>query len=206
MVDNWSVNGLRGTASFAFEVNDLFVPFEHTYAPSDAARESGPLYVISSTLMFAMGFSTVALGVARASLNVAIEIAGGKTPMRVSGLLRDQATTQRTIGETEAVWRSAKAYLQECSSAAWQSACDDRSLPMDRRIRLRLATTYAIRTAGRVVDIAYNLCGSSGIFTTNPIHRRFQDVHVITQHLQGRETHYDTAGQFFLGLEPQGNF
>jgi hypothetical protein len=31
-------------------------------------------------------------------------------------------------------------------------------------------------------------------------------MHVITQHIQGSPAHYETAGQFLLGLEPQGNF
>ena len=50
------------------------------------------------------------------------------------------------------------------------------------------------------------LCGASGIFQSNPIQRRFQDIHVITQHVQGHHVHYETAGQYLLGLEPQGVF
>ena len=71
---------------------------------------------------------------------------------------------------------------------------------------MRLASTHAIRMAAQVVDIAYNLCGSNAIFATNPIQRQFQDIHVITQHAQGRLAHYETAGQFLLGMDPQGNF
>ena len=59
--------------------------------------------------------------------------------------------------------------------------------------------------AAEVVDIAYNLCGSNAIFAHNPVQRRFQDAHAITQQIQGRLAHYETAGQFFLGLEPEGN-
>ena len=60
--------------------------------------------------------------------------------------------------------------------------------------------------AAEVVDTCYNLCGSDAIFAANPIQRRFQDIHVITQHSQGRLSHYETAGQFLLGLEPGGNY
>ena len=28
------------------------------------------------------------------------------------------------------------------------------------------------------------------------------DMHAVTQHIQGREDHYEPIGQFFLGLEP----
>ena len=205
-LDSWHVPGLRGTGSFSFELTDMFIPESRSYDPNETARESGPLYVIPRTLLFASGFATVALGVARGSLDTAMELSGAKTPSRSTKLLRDQATTHRLIGEGEALWRSAKAFLRESATAVWASVCRDRCLTTEERIRLRLASTHAIRTASQVVDIAYNLCGSSAIFEENPIQRRFQDIHVITQHVQGRPTHYETAGQFFLGLEPEGNF
>ena len=53
--------------------------------------------------------------------------------------------------------------------------------------------------ATEVVDIAHNLCGSDSIFQSNPIQRWFQDAHVITQQIQGRMAHYDTAGSFSWG-------
>jgi hypothetical protein len=54
--------------------------------------------------------------------------------------------------------------------------------------------------------MSYALCGSSAILDTNPIQRQFQDIHVVSQHIQGRPTHFETAGQFFMGMEPEGNF
>ena len=60
--------------------------------------------------------------------------------------------------------------------------------------------------AAQIVDMTYNLCGTDAIFERNPIQRKFQDVHVMTQHTQGRFSNYETAGQFFLGLDPSGNF
>ena len=94
----------------------------------------------------------------------------------------------------------------EAVSAVWESACSTRSLSVEDRVRLRLAATHAIHMAAGVVDIAYTLCGSDAIFADNPIQRRFQDVHAITQQSQGRLVHYDSAGQFFLGSEPKGAF
>ena len=57
-----------------------------------------------------------------------------------------------------------------------------------------------------MVETAYTLCGSNAILDTNPIQRQFQDIHVVSQHIQGRSTHFETAGQFFMGMEPEGNF
>ncbi len=204
MIDNWQVNGLRGTASLGFDADELFVPAHRSYDPQAAPREDGAVYRMPTSLLFASGFATVALGAARAALDAAISLANRKVPGNTSTqlLLRDWSTTQRQVGEAEAIWNSAVAWLREAATAVWESAAAGRPLTLDERIRMRLASTFANRKATEVVDIAYTLCGSSAIFETNPVQRRFQDVHVINQQIQGRLTHYDTAGRYFLGMDP----
>ncbi len=204
LVDVWDVNGLRGTGSFSFEVSGLFVPKSRTFRPTDPPWASGPLYVLPISLKFASGFACVALGVARAGLKVAVELAGRKTPRGDQSVLSRSSAVQRQIGQAEAIWSSARAFLLEAAGSAWDSACREGSLSVEQRIRLRLAATNAIRMSADVVDIAYNICGADAIFGSNPIQRRFQDIHVITQQVQGRMAHYETAGQFYLGLEPEG--
>lgn len=205
MVDNWQVNGLRGTASWGFEAEGLFIPKHRTYDPAAAPREDGAVYRIPTSLLFASGFATVALGAARAGLDAAKELANRKVPGNMdpnTPLLRDWSTTQRQVGEAEAIWHSARAFLREAAGAVWNAVSAGNPLTMSERIHMRLASTHANRKAADVVDIAYTLCGSSAIFESNPAQRRFQDVHVINQQVQGRLTHYDTAGRFFMGMEP----
>ena len=205
-VDFWPVHGLRGTASFSFEVEDLFIPEERTYSPTNEPREDGPVYGIPITLLFASGFSTVALGIAQASLGTAMDLAEIKIPGRASRLLQDEPTTQRIIGEAQAIWHSAKAFLREAHASVWESAAANKPLTVEQRIKLRLAATFGIRKSKEIVETAYELCGSTAILDTNPIQRQFQDAHVVSQHIQGRSTHFETTGQFFMGLDPQGNF
>ena len=212
-VDVWQVNGLRGTGTFSFEVEDVFVPNDRTFNLSDSPREEGPLYVMPMLLLFASGFACTALGVARSALDAAVELAGGKRPRLDQNLLRDKPIVQREIGRAEAIWGSARAFLLETATAAWASACQLPPYPpaaggltVEERVRLRLASTHAIRMAAAAVDIVYEVCGSDSIFEHKPIQRRFQDAHVITQQIQGRMAHYEIAGQFFLGLEPEGMF
>ena len=206
MVDLWNVAGLRGTGSFSFQVDDLFVPEERAFVQEGPSWSDASLYRIPTTLLFATGFATVALGVARKSLDIAIDVGGSRTPYRSGVLLRDHQTTQRTIGEAHAQQSSARAFLREAHGRLWESAGSRGVLTTDERIQLRVAATHAIRTSAQVVDAAYTLCGASGIFQSNPIQRRFQDMHVITQHVQGHYVHYETAGQYLLGLEPRGVF
>ncbi len=206
VLDVWQVNGLRGTGSFSFQATDLFVSADRSYRVDEAPLRGGSLYVIPTVLMFAAGFATVALGAARSGLDAAIEIARAKTPVMRTSVLMHTSTTQRQIGEAEALWRSARAFLAEAVTAVWDSAATRDCLDAEERLRLRLAATHAIRTGVQVVAVAYDVAGSDGIFESNPIQRRLQDAQVITQQVQGRLTHYDTAGAFYMGLEPKTLF
>jgi hypothetical protein len=65
---------------------------------------------------------------------------------------------------------------------------------------LRLATTHAIRLAAQLVESIYSASGATAAFEGNLIQRHFQDIHVITQHVQGRLAHYELVGRHWLGL------
>jgi indole-3-acetate monooxygenase len=200
--DTWQVSGLRGTGSFSFEVTDQFVPASHSFVEHKVAREPGPLYLIARSLIFASGFASVGLGVARAALDLAIETAVEKIPQEQSAL-REQSQTHRELGQAAAIWGAANAFLTQTASTLWTGATSTGQIAMDDRIQLRLASTHAIRQAAEVVDMAYAICGATSVFESSPIQRKFQDAHAITQQIQGRLEHYETAGQFYLGLEPQ---
>src|SRR2546428_688461 len=74
------------------------------------------------------------------------------------------------------------------------------AVSLDHRAAMRLAATHSIRLAAQIVDTAYNAAGATAIYEDHPLQRHFQDVHVITQHLQGRLSHYELVGRHWLGL------
>ncbi len=206
VVDEWHVGGLRGTASLSFTASDLLVPTERSYGLNEPSREPGALYVIHTTPMFASGFATVALGVARSGLDTAIDLTKSKVQHGGTNTISADTTTQRMIGEAEASWNSARAFLNEATSEMWRVVDQTHELPTAQRIKVRLAGTHAIRTSADVVNTAYTICGSSSIFDSNKIQHCFRDAHAIRQQIQGRPTHFDTVGQFYIGLEPKGIF
>ncbi len=199
--DTWRTRGMRGTGTHHWSVNDVFVPAERTFLyANQPLLQEGPLYKIPRTLAFASGDSTVALAVARSCLDALIELAGAKSPRYVKGLLRDQSMTQFTVGRAEAMIRSGHAYLMEAIADAWEEATTKGEVSLERRAALRLATTHGIRLAAEVVDSLYNAAGATAAFEGNIIQRHFQDIHVITQHVQGRLSHYELVGKLTLGV------
>src|SRR5712691_231358 len=200
ILDTWRVRGMRGTGTHHFAVNDVFVPAERSLHPANAPLlETGTLYRIPRTLLFASGDASVALGLARTALTAFFELAGAKTPRSMQALLRDQPMIQNAVGHAEAHLRTARAFLMEAVGEIWAAATAG-VITLDQRAALRLATTHAIRQAAQIVDAAYNLAGATAIYEDHRLQRYFQDAHVMTQHLQGRLSHYELVGRHWLGL------
>ena len=201
LLDTWRVRGMRGTGTHHFAVNDVFVPAERTVLSVTAPLlESGPLYKIPRTLLFASGDAAVALGMARSCLGTFFDLAGAKTPRAMQALLRDQSMIQVAVGQAEAHLRSGRAFLTETIREIWDGVTSTGSITLDQRATLRLATTHAIRLAAQVIDTVYSAAGATAVYEDHLLQRHFQDIHVITQHMQGRLSHYELVGRHWLGL------
>ncbi|HET8575707.1 MAG TPA: acyl-CoA dehydrogenase family protein [Methylomirabilota bacterium] len=204
LIDIWSVGGLRATGSDAFAVSDLFVPSERSAARDDPAERlhPGPLYCFPIGCLYASGFAAVALGIARSMLDALVDLAKDKTPRGSKRVLRDNAVIQSQVAQAEAQLRSARLFLVSSLEEIWRAVEPTGLLTLEQRVLIRLASTYAIHQAKEVADVAHHVAGATAIFTASPFDRRFRDIHAVTQQVQGRQAHFETVGQFLLGLEP----
>jgi alkylation response protein AidB-like acyl-CoA dehydrogenase len=205
MYDVWDVIGLKGTGTDSYSVDDLFIPEKFAALRDDATalRESGPLYRITTYTMFGMGFAAVSLGVARATLDAAVDLARGKAPAGLK-TMRENNAVQGAIGRIEGNLRAARAYLYATVEAAWRDLTHGGNLTEDHRVALRLASTWTIHQAAAVVDAAYHMAGATAVFRANKFERRFRDMHAIAQQVQARDTHYEDVGKAILAADPGG--
>jgi alkylation response protein AidB-like acyl-CoA dehydrogenase len=204
MTDIWHVIGLKGTGSDRFSVEDLFVPHQHSATRDDDTRhEEGLLYRFSSLQLYAAGFAGVAMGIARSTLNAFVALAHNKVPFRSAGTLRDNHLIQSQVAQAEARLSAARAFLLSSLQEITAEVARIGHITLDQRMTVRLASTFAIHQSLQVVDTAYHAAGSTAIFEENPFERRFRDMHTVSQQLQGRQEHFETVGQYLLGLEPE---
>ena len=199
MYDVWDVIGLKGTGTDSYSVDNLFIPEKFSALRDDpaAVREAGPLYKLTTNMVFSMGFAATALGVARAMLDAATELARGKTPQGLQAM-RDNNAVQGQIGRTEATLRAARAYLYTTASEVWRDLVRGDAITEAHRIAIRIASTWTIHQSAAVVDIAYHMSGATAVFAKNPFERRFRDMHAIAQQIQARDTQYEDAGKAIL--------
>lgn len=208
MIDDWQVVGLRGTASDTYAVTDLFVPEAFTMIRDDPTgrRETGPLYCMTTTMLFASGFAGVALGLARSLLEALMRLAQEKTSRGLKAKLRDSAVVQSEIATCEARLRAARMYLLGTLGEAWDGVQRTDRLALDQRMAVRLAATHVIHEAVAVADLSYRAAGATAIFEKNPFERRFRDIHAAAQQLQAQRLHFETVGRYLLGLDADLRF
>ncbi len=221
--DQWNVIGLRGTGSDTYSVKDLFVPSRHSLVPRAVGRdqqlaegvsaepeperrEKGTLYKITTMNIYQCGFASVGLGIARATLDAFIALARQKTPSGTTLALRDDNWIQVRAAQCEAKLCSAKAWLLQLAREAWDECDSTGEVGFELRVKLRLASTFAIHQARDVVDMAYIEAGTTAIFESNPFERRLRDMHTVAQQVQASASHLQSAGQHLLGGKPSVRF
>ncbi len=206
--DVWDVLGLRGTGSDSLSVSDVFVPEDLTVSRDDPAerRNSRPLYCFPTTSLFASGFAGVALGIARSELDDFTALARTKTGRGAARALGNNPAVHSQLAQAEGRLRAARAFLLATVTEVWEHVVRDGALSIDQRLQIRLAASHAIKESREVVDFAYHYAGSSPIFASSSMERRFRDMHTLTQQIQGRPDHFENVGQALLGLPPETSF
>ena len=201
MYDVWDVIGLNGTGTDSYSVDNLFVPekFAALRDEPSALRETGPLYRLPTYFTFSLGFGAVSLGVARATLDAATDLARGKASFGIKPM-RDNNAVQAVIGRAEGDWRAARAFLYATAASLWRDL-QSGEMTAEHRIAIRLASTWTIHRCVAVVDAAYRMAGATAVFSKNPFERRFRDMHTISQQLQARDTHYEDVGKAILSAD-----
>lgn len=202
IIDDWQVLGLRGTGSDSYTVENLFVPDERAPARDapEERRESGPIYTIMSTLLYATGFCGVTLGIARRLLESYVELARGKHSRSSSNAMAVNNAVQREIGLLEARLSAARAFLHEAVCQAYDAAAAGK-LDVDLRMRLRLATTHGMNEATDVAIASYRAAGTTAILSSMPFERRFRDAMSASQHLQAMLPHIEMVGRHIIGTD-----
>jgi alkylation response protein AidB-like acyl-CoA dehydrogenase len=202
--DMWHTLGLRGTASFTYEVADLFVPEEETI-DRDKAHErtaSGDLFIFPTTYAYATAFSALMLGIAQGMVRDLTALASTKTPRGQPSSLMENPVFQSQLAVLEARLRSLRAYLHTTIDEVWDTAIAARELPLTEKAKLKLASTYVITEGVDIASQAYRAAGQTAIFPIHPFERRLRDAHSASQQIQGRPANFVTIGRVMLGLPP----
>ena len=199
--DTWFTTGLRGTGSNDYLAENLFVPEEHSFSFFEPAHRQGPLWRRPDTLLRKM--SGVPLGIARDSIDRALDILQGKVD-RISRIpYREMRDVQMAIAHAEARLGAARAYVYSSLEAQWRKLEAAEPLTEAERAATFLARQHAFQTGREVVQLIYDTIGGAAVYAREPFDRHMRDMMTACQHVVAQEKTLASIGGLLLGVDEE---
>lgn len=202
-LDNWNVQGLRGTGSYDYSVAEVFVPEHRCFGlfQRKPFRGTSPLFRMGLMPITAAGHACWALGVAKSMLDDVAELSITKSRMSDMEQLAKRTTFQRNFAHHTGMWRAARAGVIEAFTAAEEVVLMGGELTAHLRADMRIAATYATEASREVAQFAHLAAGTTAIRNGSRLERAFRDIYTGTQHAFISEKTYIDSAQILLGLE-----
>ncbi|KWX68539.1 acyl-CoA dehydrogenase family protein [Mycobacterium sp. NAZ190054] len=200
--DGWYVQGLKGTGSYDYAIDDVFVPHDRTFAlfTREPRRGSSPATRMGMMPVTAAGHAGWALGVAKSMLDDVAELAATKFRMSDMAALASRPTFQKGLAHHVAAWRAARLLVLDAFGSAEAAVAAGGELTPTLRADMRVAAVFATDTARACAEWAHLAAGTSSIREGSRLERAFRDIYTGTQHAFISEKVAIDAAQVWLGV------
>ncbi len=200
--DGWHVQGLKGTGSYDYSIENVFVPTSRTFGLFDREpyRGASPATRMGMMPITAAGHASWALGVAKSMLDDVQELAATKYRMSDMESLASRPTFQKGLAHHRASWRAARLLVLDAFTTAEAAVAAGEDLTPALRADMRVAAVYATDTARSCAEWAHLVAGTSSIREGSRLERAFRDVYTGTQHAFISEKVAIDAAQIWLGI------
>jgi alkylation response protein AidB-like acyl-CoA dehydrogenase len=200
--DGWHVQGLKGTGSYDYNVQDTFVPAYRTFPlfTREPHRGSGAAFHMGLMPITAAGHAGWALGVAKSMLDDVEELAASKVRMGDMSLLASRLSFQKGLAHHVAMWRAARLLVLDAFETAEAVVAAGGELTPRLRADMRVAAVYATDASRECAQWAHLAAGTTAIREGSRLERAFRDMYTGTQHAFIGEKVATDAAQVWLGI------
>ncbi|MEE1829803.1 acyl-CoA dehydrogenase family protein [Streptomyces sp. SP17KL33] len=200
-LDTWDAVGLRATQSTDFTMDDVFVPERFTGPLTGDNHIPAPFYDLPYTATGA-SHDAVVIGCLDGALSDVAELAATKRP----------AFDPRVVIGQDPVFQEKFAELHLRTAALWALLEQTGGTVMNRALAGDEPTPaeWFGYTGGhqhihhegiRILNEIMTLSGSSGLYSSNPLQRRWRDVRCVAQHVAGNNGSLRRLGAVLSGQE-----
>jgi alkylation response protein AidB-like acyl-CoA dehydrogenase len=200
--DGWHVQGLKGTGSYDYGVDDVFVPASRTFPLFSRVpyRGSSPATRMGLMPVTAAGHASWALGVAKSMLDDVEELAATKFRMSDMASLASRPTFQKDLAHHVAAWRAARLLVLDAFGTAEAVVAGGDDLTPALRADMRIAAVYATDVSRQAAEWAHLAAGTTSIREGSRLERGFRDIYTGTQHAFISEKVAMDVAQIWLGI------
>jgi alkylation response protein AidB-like acyl-CoA dehydrogenase len=200
--DGWFVQGLKGTGSYDYSAENVFVPEHRTFElfVREPRRGTSPATRMGLMPVTAAGHASWALGVAKSMLDDVEELAATKFRMSDMASLASRPTFQKGLAQHVAAWRAARLLVLDAFTTAETAVASGEELTPTLRADMRVAAVHATDVARQCAEWAHLVAGTSSIREGTRMERAFRDIYTGTQHAFISEKVAIDAAQIWLGI------
>jgi alkylation response protein AidB-like acyl-CoA dehydrogenase len=193
VVDNWRVAGLRGSGSFDFRLEEVFVPAELTFARAASACRGGALFNVEAHVFLSNELPPLMSGMARRALDEMAALAG---QARIPGgpSLADRPAFHAELGRAQTRLRAARAAHRDAVQATWAAALAGAVSPR-MHTDLTVASVFAAETCADVTETLFRYGGGRLLALSQRMQRLLRDLLAARQHIGLSEEAYERAGR-----------
>ncbi len=202
IIDSWNVVGMQGTGSHDLELKDKFIAEEWTCERVGNTPFEDPLYVYPALSYQAQIHAAVNIGLARAALDIAIEMADESKLIPGASKLANRAYFKSTLSGSEVKWQSARMYFYDVAERAWEYLVKGDQIPRNLLNMMNLSAAYAGHISADIVQDLYRVCGISVIHKSHRLQQIVRDSMVVTQHAAISLGTFEAAGAVLVNADP----
>jgi alkylation response protein AidB-like acyl-CoA dehydrogenase len=194
VIDNWRVAGLRGSGSFDFRLDEVFVPADLTFERAASSCRGGALFNVEAHVFLSNELPPLMIGMARRALDEMCVLAGQAARVPGGMSLADRPVFQAELGRAQTRLRAARAVHREAVMATWAAARAG-GVPPRMHTDLTVASVFAAETCTDLTSTLFRYGGGRLLALSQRMQRLLRDLLAARQHIGLSEESYERAGR-----------
>ena len=197
IVETWDTLGMRATRSDDTVIDGAFIPDSYIARVVPAGLGGVDGFVLGIFAWAEATFGSIYLGLAERAMELAISATQKKTSVAMGDrTMAYNPMVQYAIAEMGIELESIAAHVER-TAADWSAGVD---YGMAWPIKLFAAKFKAVEGAKRIVDLAMDVSGGSGMFKGNELERIYRDVRCGGFHPANSSIVHEVIGKGLLGV------
>jgi alkylation response protein AidB-like acyl-CoA dehydrogenase len=197
VVETWDTLGMRATRSDDTVIDGAFIPDSYVCRVVPAGLGGVDPFILGIFAWADTTFASIYLGLAERAIELAVSGTQKKTSVAMGGRsMAYNPMVQYAVAEMGIEHESIAAHVERVA-ADWSAGVD---YGMGWPIKLFAAKYRSVEGAKRIVDLAMDLSGGTGMFKTNELERIYRDVRCGGFHPANSSIVHEVIGKGLLGV------
>jgi alkylation response protein AidB-like acyl-CoA dehydrogenase len=209
-LDTWDTVGLKGTSSHDFVVRDTFVTSAYTtnfFDPTVPPAFETPLLKMPFFALTPTTHSAVVIGIAQGALDDLATLARTKrSAFNPTVRLAEDSIFKHKLGELAVRLAALCALMDQQASATDAKAHSGEPFGPPDIFGGAAMTSHTHVECVEIVNAAFALAGSTPVYSSSPLQRRWRDVRCAAQHIGASPAAYGNYGALLAGEPPPSFF